>query len=126
VSVKRVTDIMSEISAASMEQTSGIEQVNQAVTQMDETTQQNAALVEEAAAAAESLEEQARGLVEAVAMFKVGEDAPRTTERRGANRATNVQRLPQVKPATRPAGKSIASPAKKAAAGGGEEDWQEF
>ncbi len=126
VSVKRVTDIMSEISAASMEQTSGIEQVNQAVTQMDETTQQNAALVEEAAAAAESLEEQARGLVEAVAMFKVGDDVPRTTERRGPNRATNVQRLPQGKLATRPSGKVVASPARKVAVGGGEEDWQEF
>jgi methyl-accepting chemotaxis protein len=74
VSVKRVTDIMSEISAASLEQTSGIEQVNQAVTQMDETTQQNAALVEEAAAAAESLEEQARALVQAVAVFRLGSD----------------------------------------------------
>ncbi|HMV48905.1 MAG TPA: methyl-accepting chemotaxis protein, partial [Blastocatellia bacterium] len=60
--VKRVTDIMSEISAASQEQSSGIEQVSQAVTQMDEATQQNAALVEEAAAAAESMQEQAQAL----------------------------------------------------------------
>jgi chemotaxis protein methyltransferase CheR len=57
--VKRVTDIMGEISAASTEQSQGIEQVNQAIAQMDETTQQNAALVEEAAAAAESLQDQA-------------------------------------------------------------------
>ncbi|HZR04117.1 MAG TPA: methyl-accepting chemotaxis protein [Burkholderiales bacterium] len=69
--VKRVTDIMSEISAASLEQTSGIEQVNRAVSQMDETTQQNAALVEQAAAAAESLEEQAQSLGQAVAVFKI-------------------------------------------------------
>ena len=69
--VKRVTDIMSEISAASAEQSSGIEQVNQAITQMDEVTQQNAALVEEAAAAAESLEEEAQNLTRSVSVFKM-------------------------------------------------------
>jgi methyl-accepting chemotaxis protein len=69
--IKHVTDIMSEISAASMEQSSGIEQVNQSITQMDEVTQQNAALVEEAAAAAESLQEQAENLNHAVAVFKM-------------------------------------------------------
>jgi methyl-accepting chemotaxis protein len=68
--VKRVTDIMGEISAASAEQSSGIEQVNTAVNQMDEVTQQNAALVEEAAAAAASLEEQAQRLKEAVSSFR--------------------------------------------------------
>ncbi|MGZ5010566.1 MAG: methyl-accepting chemotaxis protein [Methylobacter sp.] len=70
-SIRGVTSIMSEISAASMEQTSGIEQVNQAITQMDDVTQQNAALVEQAAAAAESLEEQAQSLVATVSSFKV-------------------------------------------------------
>ena len=70
-SVKRVTDIMGEISAASEEQSSGIDQVNRAVSQMDEVTQQNAALVEEAAAAAGSLQEQAERLAEAVAVFKI-------------------------------------------------------
>jgi methyl-accepting chemotaxis protein len=70
-SIKRVTDIMAEISAASLEQSSGIEQVNVAITQMDDVTQQNAALVEEAAAAAESLEEQAQQLVGVVARFKL-------------------------------------------------------
>ncbi len=69
--VKRVTDIMSEIAAASNEQTAGIEQVNQAITQMDEVTQQNAALVEEASAAAESMREQAKGLYTAVSVFKL-------------------------------------------------------
>ncbi len=68
--VRRVTDIMGEISAASTEQSQGIEQVNRAITQMDETTQQNAALVEEAAAAAESLQDQAASLSQAVAVFK--------------------------------------------------------
>ncbi|ALM83185.1 methyl-accepting chemotaxis protein [Bordetella sp. N] len=72
-SVKRVTDIMGEISAASEEQSSGIDQVNRAVSQMDEVTQQNAALVEEAAAAAGSLQEQAQRLAEAVSVFKVNE-----------------------------------------------------
>ncbi|MEI2417609.1 methyl-accepting chemotaxis protein [Orrella sp. JC864] len=70
-SVKRVTDIMGEISAASQEQSTGIEQVNRAVAQMDEVTQQNAALVEEAAAAAASLQEQAARLAEAVSVFKL-------------------------------------------------------
>lgn len=73
--VKRVTDIMSEISAASVEQSQGIEQVNQAITQMDEVTQQNAALVEEAAAAAESLEEEAQSLTRSVSLFKM-DNAP--------------------------------------------------
>ncbi|MFL9933980.1 methyl-accepting chemotaxis protein [Paraburkholderia sp. RL18-103-BIB-C] len=70
-SVKRVTDIMSEISAASHEQSTGIEQVNQAVSQMDQVTQQNAALVEEAAAAAQSMAEQAQALRDSVAIFKL-------------------------------------------------------
>ncbi|OZI32600.1 methyl-accepting chemotaxis protein [Bordetella genomosp. 1] len=70
-SVKRVTDIMGEISAASDEQSGGIDQVNRAVAQMDEVTQQNAALVEEAAAAAGSLQEQAQRLAEAVSVFKI-------------------------------------------------------
>jgi len=74
VSVKRVANIMADIAAASIEQSSGIEQVNQAVTQMDEVTQQNAALVEEAAAAAESLEEQAATLTQTVAQFHLDSD----------------------------------------------------
>jgi methyl-accepting chemotaxis protein len=69
--VKRVTDIMSEITAASSEQSAGIEQVNQAIVQMDETTQQNAALVEEATAAAEAMQQQAIKLYEEVSTFKV-------------------------------------------------------
>jgi len=68
-SIKRVTDIGGEIAAASQEQSIGIEQVNQSVTQMDEVTQQNAALVEEAAAAAQSMQEQASKLAQVVSMF---------------------------------------------------------
>ncbi|MET7141653.1 methyl-accepting chemotaxis protein [Xanthomonas sp. PPL139] len=70
-SVQHVTDIMGEIAVASQEQSSGIEQVNRTVTQMDESTQQNAALVEEATAAARAMEEQAGQLRQAVAVFKV-------------------------------------------------------
>ena len=71
MSVRRVTDIMGEISVASHQQTSGIEQVTQAVTQMDQMTQQNAALVEEAAAATDALRAQAAGLAETVSFFKL-------------------------------------------------------
>ncbi|MFL9878581.1 methyl-accepting chemotaxis protein [Herbaspirillum rhizosphaerae] len=72
-SVKRVTDIVSEITAASHEQSQGIEQINLAITQMDEVTQQNAALVEQAAAAAQSMQEQAGRLSEVVGVFKLDE-----------------------------------------------------
>ena len=91
-SVRRVTDIMGEISMASQEQTAGIEQINQAIAQMDEVTQQNAALVEQAAAAAESLQDQAATLAQVVSVFKTAGGAgpgtllappiPRTAARR--------------------------------------------
>jgi methyl-accepting chemotaxis protein len=74
-SVQRVTDIMGHISAASREQASGIAQVNQTIARMDETTQQNVALVEEASTAARALEDQAAQLTEAVEVFKVGAHA---------------------------------------------------
>ncbi|MFZ4286140.1 methyl-accepting chemotaxis protein [Variovorax sp. HJSM1_2] len=70
-SIRRVTDIMAEISAASSEQNAGVSQISEAVTQMDQATQQNAALVEQSAAAAASLRSQADQLVAAVAVFKV-------------------------------------------------------
>ncbi len=100
-SIRRVTDIMGEISAASSEQSAGVAQVGEAVTQMDQTTQQNAALVEQSAAAAESLKDQAQQLVQAVAVFKLAQGATsqhpaagsqRATERRGPDRATIVAR----------------------------------
>jgi methyl-accepting chemotaxis protein len=76
-SIRRVTDIMAEISAASHEQSAGIEQVNHAIAQMDQVTQQNAALVEEAAAAADSMREQSRQLTLTVSTFRLGtEDQP--------------------------------------------------
>jgi len=69
--VARVTDIMGEIAAASIEQSRGIEQVNQAITQMDSVTQQNAALVEQATAASKSLEGQGYELNQAIAFFRL-------------------------------------------------------
>jgi methyl-accepting chemotaxis protein len=68
---------MAEITAASVEQTSGIEQINVAVVQMDQVTQQNAALVEEAAAAAEAMQDQAAQLAQAVSVFRTGRDGAR-------------------------------------------------
>ncbi|MBA4382731.1 MAG: chemotaxis protein [Sideroxydans sp.] len=86
-SVKRVTDIMGEITAASSEQSQGIEQVNTAITQMDDVTQQNAALVEQAAAAAESMEEQAKELLQLISAFRM-------QGKGGALPARSVGRLP--------------------------------
>jgi methyl-accepting chemotaxis protein len=132
MSVKRVTDIIAEISAASQEQSAGIEQVNTAVTQMDKITQQNAALVEQAAAAAKSMEEQTSSLAEMVAGFTLVEDeAPaRMSGRRPTASATPDIRKPKApSPARSPmraAAKSMPRPngtSKVAAADG---DWQEF
>jgi len=80
-SVDKVTHIMAEISSASIEQSSGIEQVNQAVGQMDEMTQQNAALVEEAAAAAEAMSEQVNAMAKIVGVFKIEEPTATVTKR---------------------------------------------
>jgi methyl-accepting chemotaxis protein-1 (serine sensor receptor) len=79
-SISRVTQMMAEISASSLEQSTGIEQVNQAVVQMDEMTQQNAALVEEAAAAAASLHQQTQQLKEAVSVFEISDAVLRTQQ----------------------------------------------
>ncbi len=70
-SVRRVSDLMGEISSASADQSQGIEQINQAMGQMDQVTQSNAALVEEAAAAAQSLQRQAQALVQSVSVFQL-------------------------------------------------------
>ena len=82
--VKKVTDIVAEIAAASQEQSAGIEQVNKAVMQLDELTQQNAALVEEASAASQSMAEQARSLNETMARYEIsgGSSAKPNSERR--------------------------------------------
>ena len=88
-SVKRVTDIIAEISAASQEQASGIDQVNKAVMQMDQGTQQNAALVEEATSASQSMKQQAGALIEQVAFFKVSDQGGGHTNR-GMSSASQV------------------------------------
>jgi len=119
-SVQRVTDIMSEISAASQEQSAGIEQVNQTITQMDETTQQNAALVEEASAAARSMEEQAQALSESVSVFKLHAHAAPVAAARQPARLAPAASVP-AKPAARPAAPAALEPA--LAEG---DDWQEF
>ena len=90
--IHRVTDIMGAISAASSEQSQGVSQVNDAVAQMDETTQQNAALVEEMAAAASSLNTQASELVDVVAAFRVRDDLPQAAAPRVATAASGDQR----------------------------------
>ncbi len=106
-SITRVTDIMSEIASASMEQTMGIEQVNEAISQMDQVTQQNAALVEQAAAAAGSLQDQAATLAQVVSVFKLGGEQS-ASPGRAASRAPAPRRAPsRAKPAPR-LGTSIA------------------
>ena len=139
-SIRRVTDLMGEINAASSEQASGVAQVGEAVTQMDQATQQNAALVEEMAAAAGSLSSQAQELVQAVAVFKLdasqsGASAYSTPTARPAPNAAPV-RIPA--PARKPTAFK-AAPAKPAAlhapnppkpvkttSAGAEDDWESF
>jgi methyl-accepting chemotaxis protein len=92
---RRVTDIMAEINAASTEQSAGIDQVNQAIIQMDQVTQQNAALVEQAAAAAASLEVEADGLSELVGVFQITDGQAPDDQRRlpADTRAANTHRV---------------------------------
>jgi len=90
-SVRRVTDVMAEITAASQEQSDGIGQVNLAITQMDQTTQQNAALVEQAAAAAQSLQNQASRLTTSISVFKIADQQlPRTRPASVPRKATTM------------------------------------
>ncbi len=122
-SVQRVTDIMGEISAASQEQSAGIEQVNQTITQMDETTQQNAALVEEATAAARSLEDQAVQLTEAVAVFKTDNRVVAAPVRHVPSPAIN----PAIKAKVAAAGRTPApKPRAVVTTASNEGSWQEF
>jgi methyl-accepting chemotaxis protein len=122
-SVKRVTDIISEITAASKEQSAGIEQINQAITQMDQVTQQNAALVEQAAAAAESMEEQSKGLQTAVSVFRIARsDAPEVTKQ-------SLRLAPpksQASPARSKAAKARLVESRPAKVVNGSSDWESF
>lgn len=127
-SVKRVSDVISEITSASNEQTVGIEQINIAIVQMDEVTQQNASLVEEAAAAAESMQDQARNLSELVSVFRLNAmqsvtvHALDSASNKNANNSHKVLQRPAVKNVSVKLGqsrKTIATAPK-------EEDWAEF
>jgi methyl-accepting chemotaxis protein len=133
-SVKRVTDIIGEISAASDEQRAGIEQVSQAISQMDQVTQQNASLVEEAAAAAEAMQEQSKNLAQVVSVFRLdgmqtAVVAPFAREPvlRQVRKASPVQ--PQKKLAAKPRTQIPATPqprrlaAMQPASG---DEWEEF
>jgi methyl-accepting chemotaxis protein len=116
-SITRVTDIMSEITSASVEQSAGIEQVNTAIVQMDQVTQQNAALVEEAAAAAESMQEQAARLSEVVSVFKL------------LASATPAMAAPVRRPAPKPTARAVtaaARPALKKPATTAGDEWETF
>ncbi len=133
-SVKRVTDIMKEISAASVEQGAGIEQVNQAVTQMDQVTQQNAALVEEMAAAASSLDLLATEVVESMVVFGVRNDdrTPPIARAQSSRRISEAGRQPaaprakNLKPAVATRRAPAARLAEGAPAGVAAEDWKSF
>jgi len=135
-SIRRVTDIMGEISAASNEQSLGVSQVGEAVTQMDQATQQNAALVEEMAAAASSLQTQAQDLVGTVAVFKLqpgqggmlARSAPppaRTPAFTAAPKKMPSARAPHLPSAARPAKKPAALTAAPAPQAGAD-DWESF
>ncbi|MCO7463918.1 methyl-accepting chemotaxis protein [Stenotrophomonas geniculata] len=123
-SVQRVTDIMAEISAASQEQSAGIEQVNQTVVQMDETTQQNAALVEEATAAARAMEDQAAQLADAVAIFRLDNQVSAAVKAVAARiePATTAAVAPRPQPAPAPLRRSSNASTFVAS----DSDWQEF
>jgi methyl-accepting chemotaxis protein len=127
-SVRRVTDIMGEITSASSEQSIGIDQVNTAITQMDHVTQQNAALVEQAAAAAASMQEQAARLSDVAASFKLGNDvmARPVLAAPPKPRAALAPVRPAAARPSRPAPAPQRLAAKKPATVGGDKDWEEF
>ena len=134
-SVRRVTDIMAEITSASSEQSIGIDQVNAAITQMDAVTQQNAALVEQAAAAAASMQEQAERLADVASTFNLGADAgtyaaPAAVQRAPAARVTPskpVKARVAVSHAAKPLQPAAARTApKKTVAAGDADGWEEF
>lgn len=127
-SVQRVTDIMGEIAAASAEQSAGIDQVNNAIVSMDEVTQQNAALVEQAAAAAESLVDQAVTLVQTVSVFKLLGSVQTTRRIESKPLSPPVARF-AASPATKPLAKApvkVASTKTLAKTGTDDGDWEEF
>jgi len=138
-SVQRVTDIMGEITVASQEQSAGIDQVNHAITSMDEVTQQNAALVEEAAAAAESLVEQANSLMETVSAFQLNRTNAKISRSPAVNSAVikpKASKTETAKPSNQDHSERRApnSPMRNGASdtpavaktGTSDDDWEEF
>lgn len=130
-SIQSVADIMAEITAASAEQSDGIQQVNQAITKMDEATQQNAALVEEAAAAAGSMRDQANNLNQAVGIFKLQENVTGASHKPAAPAVPRAVVKPapaSVTPAKTPKVAAIpaASASDKVSKQAKEDDWEEF
>ena len=126
-SVQRVTSIMGEITLATAEQSQGIAQVNEAIGHMDGVTQKNAALVEQAAAAAESLQEQAAQLEEAVSVFKLG-DQQEARARRPARKPAASVAAPAARQASRLGGQHAVKPAARLAAvkQADPDDWEQF
>jgi len=126
-SIRRVTDIMAEITHATQEQTGGIEQVNQSIGQMDEATQQNAALVEESAAAAGAMQEQAAKLAQVVGVFKLDAQAAVVQAAPKAAPARALAVLPKKQPArAAKAPVAAAKPAPRAKAAATADEWEEF
>ena len=133
-SVQRVNDIMAEISMATKEQSSGIDQINMAVSQMDHVTQQNAALVEEAAAATAALQDQAAALARVVSVFQLdvaptaaaARPAPRPQVRAPAPAAAAPAAPRLAKPVRRTASKAPAARKETVAAASAGDEWEEF
>jgi methyl-accepting chemotaxis protein len=124
---KKVADIIGEISSASQQQASGLDQVNGAITQMDESTQQNAAMAEETSAVAASMSEQAKQLTDMISVFKIrssGAVHQPPAVRTPVASAPKPVRVAAAKPAARPVATSAPQPLKKAA--GSDVEWQEF
>ncbi len=133
-SVKHVTDIIAEISAASQEQSTGIEAVNHAIIEMDGMTQQNAALVEQAAAAAQSLQDQAIELAKVVSIFKLNASEQSGFTKTASAAPAPVRRVAAA-PVIKPKAKVIAvktlapakpAPKKAASSAPSGDDWEEF
>jgi methyl-accepting chemotaxis protein len=121
--VSRVSDLIADIAAASQEQSSGISQVNTAVTQMDQVVQQNASLVEESTAATEAMKEQAGTLLKLVARFRLGEEAAPATFEERPRQAIAAMPPIRVRPRAEPLRFDPAPLASAPHAGAG---WKEF
>ena len=131
-SVRRVTQIMGEITSAGREQELGIEQINTAVAEMDTVTQQNAALVEEAAAASQAMQEQAVKLAEMVSVFQIAGSPARAAAPRPAAKPAAARPAPAARPvAAKPAAKAPSlkladKPSRSKPAASSDGDWEEF